>query len=203
MEAKVTCMQRFFRWMRFNLMYLRRPPWDTGVPPPELLAFLEDNPPGRALDLGCGSGTNLLAMAQAGWQVTGIDFALRAVRKARRRLQAAGCQGSVQLGDASRAETTAGPFDLVLDIGCYHSLPEDSRTRYRQNLTRLLAPNGRFLLYAHLTADENASVGLHPNDIRAFQERLVCLDRKDSLDRWGRTTAWFTYALPGSRGDAV
>lgn len=187
-------MQRFLRWIRFNLMYLRRPPWDTGVSPPEPLSFLQQHRPGRALDMGCGTGTNLLTMARAGWQVTGVDFALHAVNKARRRLQVAGCTGSVRLGDASRVDDLTGPFDLVLDIGCYHGLPAGSRNRYRQNLLRLLAPGGRFLLYAHLTEDHSASVGLQPEEITALNDTLACLDRQDGLDRWGRTTAWFTFA---------
>ncbi len=36
-------------------------PWDSGVPPPELVSVVEGPgalPPGRALDLGCGTGTN-------------------------------------------------------------------------------------------------------------------------------------------------
>ena len=47
-------MRRIF----FELRYLLGDvPWDTGVSPPELLDFLDRHPPGRALDLGCGTGT--------------------------------------------------------------------------------------------------------------------------------------------------
>ena len=77
-------------WFWFNLMYIRRPPWDTRVSPPELYRFLENHPSGNALDLGCGTGTNLITMASYGWQVAGVEYAWRAVQIARSRLNRAG-----------------------------------------------------------------------------------------------------------------
>jgi SAM-dependent methyltransferase len=77
---------RIRRWIRFNLLYLGCPPWDTGVSPPELNAFLSEKEPGRALDAGCGTGTNLLTMAQNGWEVIGVDIAWLSVLRARREL---------------------------------------------------------------------------------------------------------------------
>lgn len=186
-------MQRLMRWFRFNWMYLRRPPWDTGITPPELRAFIAAHPAGRALDLGCGTGTNLLALAQAGWQVTGMDFALRAVNQARRRLSSAGYPAHVLLGDASKMAGVEGPFDLVLDIGCYHGLAVDTRAAYRDNLLRVLAVEGRFLIYCHLTGDENAPLGLHQRDLDGFAAGLACLSRQDSQDRWGRSASWMEF----------
>jgi SAM-dependent methyltransferase len=186
-------MQRLMRWLQFNWMYFGRPPWDTGTSPPELLAFIQAQPPGRALDLGCGTGTNMLTLAQAGWQVTGMDFAVRAVKQARRRLKSVEPQAQVVLGDVSRMTGIDGPFDLVLDIGCYHGLPGEMRAGYRENLLRVLGPHGRFLLYCHLSEDEKAPFGLHPQDFELLNARLSCLSRQDSQDRWGRQAAWLLY----------
>jgi len=65
------------RRINFNLWYFRRPPWDRGISPPELFDFISKHPAGRAIDLGCGTATNVITLAQNGWQVTGIDFAPR------------------------------------------------------------------------------------------------------------------------------
>src|SRR5947208_372149 len=67
-------------------------PWDSGIPPPELKELIEGpqaRTPGKALDLGCGTGTNTMYMAQHGWDVTGIDFVSTAIAAARKKMQAA------------------------------------------------------------------------------------------------------------------
>ncbi len=120
-------MQAFFRRMSFNLWYFRRPPWDTGITPPELMAFVASRPSGRALDLGCGTGTNAITLAQYGWQVTGIDFAMKAIRLARRKAIKASVVIDFHVGDVTRLEGITGLFDLVLDIGCFHSLTPEGK----------------------------------------------------------------------------
>ena len=90
------------RRLSFNLWYLRRPPWDSGIVPPEVVDFICTHPPGRALDLGCGTGTSSLALAKAGWQVTGVDFVPRAIRIARAKAKAAGVSVDFRVGDVTR-----------------------------------------------------------------------------------------------------
>ena len=68
---------------------LGRAPWDTGISPSELMAFSESHHPGRALDLGCGTGTNLVTMAQLGWQATGVDVSGRAIFQPRHKAHTA------------------------------------------------------------------------------------------------------------------
>jgi len=143
----MAALRRFF----FELRYLLgRAPWDSGISPPELLAFLETHPPGRALDLGCGSGTHAITLAQHGWQVTAIDFASGAVRRARRKARAAGVRVDFRQGDVTDLAAVQGPLDLALDIGCYHSLNATSQARYAAALAPLLRPGGVLLLYGFL-----------------------------------------------------
>ena len=46
-------------------------------------------PPGRALDLGCGTGTNVIYLKQHGFDAVGVDWSARAIDRARKKAQAA------------------------------------------------------------------------------------------------------------------
>jgi len=108
------------------------PRWDTGRPRPELAGFADGRAPGRALDLGCGTGTDAVYLAGRGWETTGIDFVPEAIEAARKRAAEAGVNAEFVLGDASRLPDAGvtGPFDLLLDIGCYHAIPAGRRNAY-------------------------------------------------------------------------
>jgi SAM-dependent methyltransferase len=195
-------LDRISRWLRFNLWYFRRPPWDTGATPPELEAFCAAHPPGRALDLGCGTGTNTAYLARNGWQVLGIDFALRAVETARHRLVWEQLPGEIRLGDAARAGQSESGYDLVLDIGCLHGLGEADRRVYIAGLPGLLAAWGSFLLYANLREPGKAAFGLAECELEDIASRLSLVNRVDSADRLGRRAVWVEFQCPGGDGNA-
>ncbi len=194
-------LQRLRRQFRFTLRYFRDPPWDTGISPPELLAFIENHATGRALDLGCGTGTNLLTLSKAGWQVEGVDFALPAVLTARRRLSRSGVEPNrVHYGDVTRLGWARPSYDLILDIGCYHGLNESARQAYRQNLRRLLAPAGVFLIYAHRKPQGAEGAGITEEDIRRLADEFRLTQRRDGFERAKRPSSWlmFTCCRPTS-----
>ena len=181
------------RRLTFNLWYFFRPPWDRGVSPPELFDFMANRPPGRAIDLGCGTGTNVITLARHGWHVTGVDFAPRAIQKARRKMKQAGVQADVRVGDVTRLENIPGPFDLALDMGCFHGLPDHAA--YLAQLRRVLAPGGYWLLYAMLRSQaESSHPGLTPADLdQVASSGFTLLDRKDGFNRGDIPSAWFLY----------
>ena len=127
---------RIMRWLVFNLWYFRNPPWDTGISPPELIQFIEANPPGRALDLGCGTGTNVITLFHNGWKVVGIDFALPAIYAARKKAREAGAEVTLRVGDAARINWINDQFDLILDMGCFHGLNAADRHLYLQHVAQ-------------------------------------------------------------------
>ncbi len=142
------------------------------------------NPPGRALDLGCGTGTNLLALAQSGWQVTGVDYAWRAIALARRRLAQAGYKADIRLGNVLDLHDLHQPFDLVLDIGCFHGLSAEGKRTYLHNLQRLLADGGgAWLVFGFRNELGEGGFGISPGDIAAISKELNLISREDSLDR--------------------
>ncbi len=161
--------------------------WDTGVTPPELERFVASHPPGSALDLGCGTGTNVVYLAQHGWAAVGVDFAGRAIAKARRRALDAGVACTLGVGDVTRLEV-AGAFDLALDIGCLHSISTDGRAGYAAGLARVVRPGGTYLLYAF--APGGPAVGLTREDVRATFARAFELVSVE--EGKGRPSAWYT-----------
>jgi SAM-dependent methyltransferase len=140
----------------WNLWYLfGKPRWDTGITPPELVELVESGqvPPGRALDIGCGTGTNGVFLAQRGFEVVGTDVAWLAIRKARRKARDAGISATFRVGEAIKLGTPSGPpleapFDLAVDIGCFHSIQAIHREAYASMLRRVLREGGYYLLYA-------------------------------------------------------
>jgi 2-polyprenyl-3-methyl-5-hydroxy-6-metoxy-1,4-benzoquinol methylase len=137
--------------LRFEWRYWRgQTPWDTQITPPEVMEFIENKPWGKALDLGCGTGTNAITLARHGWQVTGVDFAPKAIRQARRKAAAKGLKIEFHPADVTDLGMLTGPYDYVLDIGCLFGLKENDRIRYAGELARLLRPQGDYMLYAWL-----------------------------------------------------
>ena len=179
----------------YTLMYLLpgRPPWDTGISPPELMAFIHSHRPGKALDLGCGTGTNAVTLAQHGWQVTGIDFAGRAICSARWKARKAGLPIDLRVGDVSQPKNLQGPFDLILDIGCFHSLSAEERAEYTRNLERLLATDGTFLSYVLFRDPAEKGPGLVEEDVQTLSGQFCLVDRQDGSERGRRPSAWLTY----------
>ena len=155
--------------------------------PPELERFVASHPPGRALDIGCGTGTNVVYLTRHGWEAVGVDFVGRAIAKARRRARDAGVACTFLVADATRLEV-AGPFDLALDMGCLHSIAVSGRAGYAAGVARVVRPGGTFLLYAF--APGGPAVGLTPDDVRAtFANAFDVVGVEQGK---GRPSAWYT-----------
>jgi len=183
-----------FSQVRFAIKYLGKPRWDTGISPPELIGFLQIAPPGRALDIGCGTGTNVLTIARYGWQVIGIDFVGRAVEQARRKIQTAGVVSEIRQADVSKPLNLPGKFDFILDLGCFHAIPQNGREGYIANLTRWITPGGTLMMYGFLLGDEGKIPGIDPMDIARLERELRLERRQDGVDARDRASMWLTFS---------
>jgi cyclopropane fatty-acyl-phospholipid synthase-like methyltransferase len=176
--------------LAFNFSYLFRPRWDTGNPAPELVRFVTGKMPGNAIDIGCGTGTNLLYLAQHKWQVTGIDFAPLAIKAARRKLKQ--YSTTLLVADATRLSdlNLPGPYDLALDMGCFHSLSKTRREGYIRGLEKWLTHAGVYLLYAFQPSTNN-SKGIAKEEILAHFESEFALVNYEQGQ--GRPSAWYYF----------
>ncbi len=125
-----------------------RAPWDIG-PRDELVRLIESHTiqPGRAIDLGCGTGSNAIFLAQHGFEVTGVDFAQAAIEKARQRANEAGVQVHFLVDDLTHLQQVSGTFDFLLDYGVLDDLSLRQREAYVQNMLPLTRPGSCYLLW--------------------------------------------------------
>ncbi|WP_331772532.1 TPMT family class I SAM-dependent methyltransferase (plasmid) [Embleya sp. NBC_00888] len=150
-----------------------RPPWDSGVTPPELVALVEGPgalTPGRVLELGCGTGTNAVYLARHGWRVEAVDLVDRAVLQAREKAHAAQLDVTVLCGDATRLDEVGvrGPYDLFFDLSCYCGIPPHRRDAYAAGLTDRAAPGARLLMFGYgPEAFEDPISGVTADELRA------------------------------------
>lgn len=187
-------MKNLLRKLKFNSSYLLgNAPWDSGISPPELYDFIASHPAGRAIDIGCGTGTNVITLANAGWQVTGFDFAPRAVHLAKHKLQQAKLQAELFIDDATRMQNVNGQFDFALDLGCFHGI--ENKADYLTQLNRILTPGGFWLIYGFFkSAPPQPGPGLVESDLELIQRHnLVLTSRKDGFDKRERPSAWFLF----------
>jgi cyclopropane fatty-acyl-phospholipid synthase-like methyltransferase len=139
-------------------------------------------------------------MARRGWDVTAIDFSSRATAAARRRAAAARLPVVVRTGDVSDLRRVHGPFDLVLDIGCFHGLAPVAQARYADHVIQRTLPGATYLLYSFV--DD----GLAPRGGRAlpteeslrrlFTPAFAVTSIDHGTDRQ-RASAWFTFLRTG------
>ena len=191
MPAAVFNLRKWF----FSLQYaFADPPWDTGESPPELFDFMQRHSPGKALDLGCGTGTNGITLARGGWVVTGVDFVGQAVRKARRKARRAGVAGQTRFikGNVLDLEELTGPFQLILDIGCFHVFGGGEVVQYRSQVETLLADGGSLLLYVHLREPESEGHGASEAELQQLGETLDLVWREDGTEG-ERPSAWLEF----------
>ncbi|MGH8878271.1 MAG: class I SAM-dependent methyltransferase [Stackebrandtia sp.] len=131
-----------------------KPPWDTEIPPPELVNIVEGIaalPPGRALELGCGTGTNAVYLARHGWDVVAVDLIDRAIAQARTKAQDAKVAIALHHGDATRLDEldVDGGYQLFFDLSCYCGIPSHRRDAYAAGVTKRAAAEARLLMFGY------------------------------------------------------
>ncbi len=128
----------------------RETPWDSGKPSLELKRILKEHriEPCRMLELGCGTGTNAVFLARHGFQVTGVDLSLLAVKKAREKARAAGVKARFLEADLLALENLGRPFAFVFDRGVYHHLRNVDLKRFLRVLDRVAKPGSFYFTLA-------------------------------------------------------
>jgi len=138
------------------------PPWDIGRPQKEFIELVRRGEiTGSVLDIGCGTGEHALFFAGEGYEVWGIDSAPMAIQKAKEKAAGRGLQVHflVHALDLSRLNRK---FDTATDSGLFHTLSDEDRTVFVDNLAAILSPAGKYFM---LCFSELEPVGYGPRRI--------------------------------------
>lgn len=100
-------------------------------------------PDQRVLEVGCGTGTNLLHYQQAGSEVFGIDLSPRMLAQAHRKL---GSRARLHQGDAARLPYPDAVFDLAVAMLTLHEMPRSKRSVVMEEMARVVKSEGQLLL---------------------------------------------------------
>ena len=138
---------------------------------PQLPARVPSLTPGRALDVGCGEGGDVVWLAQQGWEVTGMDFSQAGLDHAREHAEEAGVgdRTSFRVGDARTFDPGDERWDLV--TAHYLHLPPEPMLDVVRRLASAVAPGGTLLVVGHHPDD--VPQGMRPRDDLFVPESLV------------------------------
>lgn len=122
-------------------------PWDIGRPQPtfvelEAVGLVR----GSVLDVGCGTGDNILFMAQRGHEASGVDIVRSAVERARAKADERHLDVTLVVGDVLHDHLFFSPFDTVIDSGFFHALTDEQRLSFAEVLSGLLRSGGLYLM---------------------------------------------------------
>ena len=139
--------------------------------------------PASIVDLGCGTGTLTLLLADEGYRVDGVDFSPRMLERARAK---AGDRAGVtfRLGDAYEPPVPDASYDVVLCRHVLWAMPDPAVALGRW--LRLLVPDGTLLLVEGRWSND---AGLSAEETVALVEsagRSAALTRLTDPVFWGR-----------------
>ena len=100
--------------------------------------------PARVADLGCGTGTVSVLLAEHGYDVTGVDLSPRMIALARTKAQTARQSVLFEVGNAAEPALDPGGFDVVFARHVVWAMSDPAAALHRW--AALLAPGGRLVL---------------------------------------------------------
>ena len=124
-------------------------PWDTGEPSSELQRVIAEEHirPCRVIEMGCGSGTNAVWLAQQGFEVTAVDLSSLAITRAREHAASEGAKVDFLCADVLNLPDV-GTYDFVFDRGCYHVVRRLDVQSYQRTLRQVTHPGSIGLVLA-------------------------------------------------------
>ena len=119
----------------------------SSVPDENLVELVTGLTPGRAIDLGCGTGRNSLRLARIGWEVTGVDASSVGLEMAAERAAIEGVTLHLVRADLLDFEPESCSFELVV-VANIHLMPEQ-RDLFFARAAAAVTPGGHLFIVGH------------------------------------------------------
>ena len=153
---------------------------------PLLIECASQLPPGRALDLACGTGRNAVWLAERGWSVTAVDGSPAAIDALRSRAAQLGVTVKAQIANLEKKEFIIDPGSWDLIAMCYY---------FQRDLLEPcklgVVPGGCIVSIALLIepGKENSPFRLQPGELRGYFEGWEILHDREGRDIWHHAIA--------------
>ena len=124
---------------------LNKYPWS------DVVSFVFRHRPARpaaeisVLEVGCGSGPNLMFLAAEGFRTFGVDASDAAIAVAKERLAEKGLAAEAAVGDFTALPFAGQSMDLVIDRAALTHADQASIVKAVAEIRRVLKPGGKFL----------------------------------------------------------
>jgi ubiquinone/menaquinone biosynthesis C-methylase UbiE len=143
---------RGLRGIGMRYVFSRRGLWVINTPYRRILNAANITAQERVLDLGCGIGNILIALAEGIdfiQPAVGVDVSPDLIRIGEREVAAAGLHDRIalQVAPATRLPFGDGAFDVVLTSHVLKHLDDEALLASFREVARVLRPGGRFLLW--------------------------------------------------------
>ena len=173
-------------------------PWDTGLPEPVLVEFITSGAvaPGSALEIGAGTGTNAIWMAERGFDVLAVDVSPIAVERANAKVEGRALRCLFAASDFLATPAPHGPFQFVFDRGCFHVFDEPGeRARFAAQVAAAMAPHGIWLSLIRSTEGPPREFGPPRRSARevilAIEPSLEIVELRSTDFSGSNAKAWF------------
>lgn len=137
-------------------------PWDTGRHDLNLSEIVKKKPiePCKALEVGCGTGTNAIWLSRQGFSVTAIDIVEIAIEKAIEKASKAEVRCNFFTADFMKQKIKGAPFGFIFDRGCLHSFDSArDRKKYARIAHSYLKKGGLWLTLVGSADDPPREIG--------------------------------------------
>lgn len=129
----------------------------SDIPDQCIVDFLETHTVKTACEFGCGEGRNSIYLANRGIQTDAFDLSGTAIQNARKKAADAHTEAvTFQTGNIFALDFSGKQYDLIVDSGVFHHLPPHRRLQYRELVSKLLSPEGYFILLCFAAGEGGA-----------------------------------------------